>query len=213
MPTRFTRAALRAAALGLGALVSLSACSADVTDPTALEERPQSLLNLLTVSPTAPALATTSTSFYAVAGRGTGVDLWYRPRAGQRDSTKFLEFRLGTNSLAVKPDGSAFAKGDSIRITLTVRDPAHIIIDFLPSGLRFSANDKPKLKLFFSQVDDDVDHDGKVDQHDDELEGKLAIWRQESIGQPWFKMASAVVKDSREVDADLTGFTGYCLSY
>lgn len=210
MTNRTLRAMLRAAAL-----LALAACSAgsDITNPDSLEERPQALLKLLTVSPTAPPLATTSTSFYAVAGRGGGVDLWYRAAAGRRDSTKFLEFRLGSNSLVSRADGSALARGDSIRITLTVRDPLHLIVDFQPSGLRFNVNDRPKLKLFFAQVGDDVDGDGKVDGHDDDVESRLAIWRQEAIGLPWFKISSVVVKDSREVDADLSGFTGYALSY
>ncbi len=209
-----TNRSLRAM-LGAAALLALAACGAgsDITNPDALEERPQALLNLLTVSPTAPPLATTSTSFYAVAGRGGGVDLWYKAALGRRDSTKFLEFRLGSNSLVSRPDGSTLAKGDSILITLTVRDPLHLIVDFQPSGLRFNASDRAKLKLFFSQVSDDVDGDGKVDGHDDDAESRLAIWRQEAIGLPWFRISSVVVKDAREVNADLSGFTGYALSY
>jgi hypothetical protein len=41
----------------------------------------------------------------------------------------------------------------------------------------------------------------------------LSIWRQEAAGQPWLKLVSAVVSDSKRVDADLGGFTGYALAY
>jgi hypothetical protein len=198
-------------ALNCAVVLLLAACSA--SDSTAPEERSSSDLQLLTVAANAPALAVTSTSFYAVRGKGAGVDLWYRARAGQHDSTKFMEFRLNGNSLDKRPDGSTIANGDSVRITVTVVDPVHLIVEFQPSGLRFAANDPARLKMFFSEVGDDLDHNGRVDGDDDNVSQKLSIWRQEAIGQPWVKVASAVVKSSKEVDADLSGFTGYALAY
>lgn len=198
-------------ALYSAAILLLTSCSA--SESTAPEERSSTDLQLLTVAANAPALAVTSTSFYAVRGKGAGVDLWYRARLGQHDSTKFMEFRLNGNSLDKRPDGSTIANGDSVRITVTVVDPVHLIVEFQPSGLRFSAHDPARLKMFFSEVGDDLDHNGRVDNEDDNVSQKLSIWRQESIGQPWFKVASAVVKSSKEVDADLSGFTGYALAY
>ncbi len=196
-------------------ILAIAACGAasDLLEPDALEERPTALLKLLRVSPTAPPLAATTTSFFAVAGRSSGMDIWYRARPGRRDSTRLMEFRLGPNSLGRKPNGSAFSQGDSIRITITVRDPTRIIIDFQPSGLRFAASDPARLKLFFAEVSDDLDDDGKVDADDEAAKRKLAIWRQEALGLSWFRIASAVEVNSREVKADLAGFTGYCLSY
>jgi hypothetical protein len=198
--------------LAAGLALGLAACSS-ASDSTAPEQRPESQLNLLTVTANAPALAVTSVSFYAVKGRNAGADIWYRSLAGQHDSTKFLEFRLGGASLDRRPDGTAIAAGDSVLITVTVTDPLHLIVQFQPSGLTFSANDPAKLRLFFGECGDDLDHNGRVDTNDDSVEQRLSIWRQEAPGQPWFKLSSAVATDSKRVDADLTGFTGYALAY
>lgn len=197
--------------LASGLTLAVVACSG--ADSLAPEQRAESQLKLLTVAPDAPALATTSVSFYAVKSKNVELDLWYRPRAGQRDSTKFLEFRLGGASLDRRPDGSIIANGDSVRITLTVTDPTHLIIQFQPSGLTFSSKDPARLRMFFGASGDDLDHDGKVDAEDGAIQQRLSIWRQEASGLPWFKLSSAVVSESKRVDADLAGFTGYALAY
>lgn len=186
-------------------------CSA--ADTTAPEQRPPDGLRLLTVAADAPALATTVTSFYAVRGKNAGVDLWYRAKPGRSDSTKFLEFRLANSSLDRRPDGTAIADGDSVLITLTVIDAAHLIVDFQPSGLRFSTKDPAKLKIFFTQCGEDLDGNGKVDSEDDAIQQQLSIWRRESLTAPWFKVSSLVVKNNKEVDADIGGFTGYAAAY
>jgi hypothetical protein len=207
MTTPFIRRCLAASAV-----IALSACSS-ASDSLAPEERVESLLKLLTVTSDAPPLVASTMSFYAVKGKNAGADIWYRPRAGQRDSTKFVEFRLGGNSLDRRPDGTPIADGDSVRITVTVVDPVHLLLVFQPSGLTFSSKDPARLRMFFSEVGDDLDHDGRVDSHDDDVKEKLSIWRQEIPGLPWYKVASAVVKDDKRVDADLAGFTGYALAY
>jgi hypothetical protein len=192
-------------------IVLVGACS--TADTLAPEERQPSDLKLLTVPGDAPPLAATTVSFWAVRGRGADVELWYRARPGRRDSSRFLEFKLNGNSLDRRPDGSLIAQGDSVRITLTVRDPLHLIVDFEPSGLRFTSKDPARLRMYFAEVGDDLDHDGHVGSEDDDIERRLSIWRQEAVGLPWIKTASVTVKESREVDADLSGFTGYALSY
>ena len=204
--SRITRAV--AASLALAAI----ACSS-ASDSIGPDERPESQLKLLRVASDAPPLATSTVSFYAVRGKNAEAVIWYRPRAGQRDSTKFLQFRLGGASLDRRPDGSIIADGDSVRITVTVTDPIRLIVQFQPSGLRFSAKDPARLEMFFGAVGADLDDDGKVDGSDDVIAQQLSIWRQEAPGQPWFKLASAVLKDAREVEADLSGFTGYALAY
>jgi hypothetical protein len=199
-------------ALLCAASLLLASCSAS-SDSTAPDQRAPSDLRLLQVAAGAPPLATTSVSFYAVRGRNTDVDLWYRARAGQRDSSKFLEFRLAGSSLDRRPDGSVIAEGDSVRITLTVTDPTRLVIDFQPSGLKFTAKDPARLRMRFAECGDDLNRDGKVDGDDDSVTQRLSIWRREASDQPWFKVSSAVVKSSREVDADLGGFTGYAIAY
>ncbi len=201
----------RCVALAFAAALSIPGCNN--SDITGTEQRPVDGLKFLTVLAGAPPLATTVTSFYAVRGRNTGVDIWYRAKPGSRDSSKFLEFRLENTSLDRRPNGTPFADGDSVRITLTVTDASHLVVDFQPSGLRFSAKNPARLKMFFSEVGDDLDGDGKVDGGDDAIEQQLSIWRQETVGAPWFKVSSAVVKSNKEVEANIGGFTGYAAAY
>jgi hypothetical protein len=198
-------------ALMLCGTAAIAACGSDSV--TAPEERPASELRLLTVASTAPPLATTTTSFWAVKGKNAGVDLWYHALPGQRDSTKFHEFRMGGSTLDRRPDGSVIAQGDSVLITLTVVSPTNLIVDFQPSGLKFSANDPAKLKMFFASCGDDLDRDGQVTSSDDAIEQQLSIWRQEAPTAPWIKVSSLVVKDNKEIDAELGGFTGYAIAY
>lgn len=167
----------------------------------------------LTAAPDAPPLSNTHASFYAVKGRNAGVDMWYQARPGTSDSTKFLEFRLGGASLDRRPDGTTIAEGDSVLITVDVIDPGHFIIAFQPSGLTFSAIDAPRLKMFFGASGPDLNRDGRVDSEDDALEQQLSVWRQEVANEPWIKVASAVVKEMKVVEAQLAGFTGYALMY
>jgi hypothetical protein len=168
---------------------------------------------LLTASSSYPALATTQVSFWAVKGRNAGADIWYRPRSGQSDSTKFVEFRMGGASLDRRPDGSVIAQGDSVLITLTVSDPTHLIVNYQPSGLQFSATDQPTLKMYYVACGDDLNYDGVVDATDDQIQSQLRIWRQEAPELPWTVMSGSVVKSLKEVDAKLSGFTGYAISY
>ena len=203
----------RLPALGLAA-VSLAALSCtDTTAPDGVNERAATDLRLLAAPYGTPPLATTQTSFYAVKGTVTGTDIWYRPRAGRTDSTKFLEFRLGTASLDRRPDGTLIAPGDSVLITLTVTDPTHFIIDLQPSGLVFAANDQPRLKISFAACGDDLNYDGKVDAADATMQASLNVWRQEAPFQNWFKLSSTVTASVKEVDTQLSGFTGYALMY
>jgi hypothetical protein len=199
-------------ALLIVALATGLSCT-ESTAPDAETERAPTDLRLLAAPHSAPPLAATQASFYAVKGRSTGVDIWYRPAAGRSDSTKYLEFRVGSNSLDRRPDGSPIAAGDSVLISLIVTDPTHFIVEFQPSGLKFSAGDQPTLKISFAACGDDLNYDGKIDDTDAAMLSSLALWRQEGPFQPWFKMTSSVTASLKEINAQLGGFTGYAIEY
>jgi hypothetical protein len=55
--------------------------------------------------------------------------------------------------------------------------------------------------------------DGDIDADDRRAEPLLAVWRQEAPGQPWLKLTSNVEIELDEIEADLTGFSGYALAY
>jgi hypothetical protein len=185
----------------------------DSTSPDPSDTRDPNDLRLLSVPYGTPSLAKTQVSFYAVQGRAGGVDIWYHAKPGTTDSTTFLEFRVGPSSLATRPDGSTIAAGDSVLITVTVTDQSHFLVDFQPSGLKFSATDQPTLKISFAACGEDLNYDHVVDAKDQEIMNSLSFWRQEMPFQPWHKVSSTLEATVKEVDAQLGGFTGYALMF
>jgi len=203
----------RIASLCLAAVAASALSCTDSTSPDPTDTRDPTDLRLLTAPYGTPSLAKTQVSFYAVQGKAGGVDIWYHAKPGAADSLKFLEFRVGAGSLATRPDGSTIAAGDSVLITLTVTDQTHFIIDFQPSGLKFSASDQPTLKISFAACGEDLNYDGVVDSYDQTIMTNLSFWRQESPFQPWSKVSSIVEQNIKQVSAQLGGFTGYALEY
>lgn len=193
-----------AAALG----ILLAGCT-DSSGPT--EQRFD--LNFLRPAVSAPPVANPVVSFYAKKGKDAEAIMWYRKRSDRPDSTEFLRFRLEDNSLLARPDGSAFAVGDSILITITLADPQRLIIDMQPSGLRFSPVKPAELKLSFEEADEDINDDGSVDEEDGAIVGQFAIWKRERAGDPWVKLSSIVEVGTHEVKAFINGFTGYAIAW
>lgn len=170
-------------------------------------------LNFLRPALGAPPIADTMVSFWAKRGEDREVRLRYASRPGSTEMEDFLRFSVPAAALDRRPDGSVFAVGDSVLITVRVVDPVRMVVDFQPSGLRFSAKSPARLRIEYGEADDDIDGDGDVDDRDSSLETQLTIWRQETPGQLWYKMASAVFEDLEEVEADVFGFTGYAIAY
>ncbi len=205
------------AGLVLAAVLVMACASSDPApvgpgpDPAPV---PQAQLNFL--RPVSGAtLRTDSVSFWAVRGENREVEMYYRPRTGSTDSVRFLRFRVRDNSLLRRPDGSAFANRDSVRITIRVLDFSKLITQFAPSGLVFSDVRPAELRLDFGNSDDDYNRDGVVNEVDANIIPTFAIWKQEAVGQPWFKLTSAVEVSGtlREVKADVTSFTNHAVAW
>ncbi len=210
----------RARYIGMLAIIVMAACSSsDVGGPgtpTPTVPTPgttSTQVNLLTAATGAPAIANPVVQFYAVAGVDQEVFMYYKARASGRDSTVFLRFRVPKRALLARPNGTPFATGDSIQITITLLDPVHLEVGFEPSGLTFSPSDPARLKLSFLEADEDLNHDGKVDGNDATIQGLLAIWKRESASQPWMKLTTIVSTGTHEVEADVTGFTSYAIAW
>lgn len=210
----------RARCIGMLAMIVMAACStSDVggpSTPTPAVPTPgttSTQVNLLTAAAGAPAIANPVVQFYARSGEDREVFMYYRARASGRDSTVFLRFRVPKRALLARPNGTPFASGDSIQITITLLDPVHLEVGFEPSGLSFSTSDPARLKLSFLEVDEDLNHDGKVDGSDTTIQGLLAIWKRESSSQPWTKLTTIVSTGTHEVEADVTGFTSYAIAW
>ena len=98
-------------------------------------------------------------------------------------------------------------------ITVSVIDLANLIVDFQPSGLRFRADEPARLKFKFAETDDDLDEDGDVDAEDQLHETELAIWKRESVGDPWVRLSSNLEVELDQIEADILGFTNYAIAY
>jgi hypothetical protein len=186
-------------------LAGLVGCS-DSTAPTNVE-KPASDLHFLHLSASAPALQATTVAFYAKKGEDREI------RVRFQNGEDYLRFRVFANSLTQRPDGSAFATGDSILITITITDPTKLAADFQPAGLKFSASNPARLQFEFGESDKDLNGDGAVNATDAALVPLISTWRQEAATAPWVKVSSIVEVEINEVQADITGFTGYALAY
>lgn len=206
--------------MGLGLIALLAAgCGGDTTAPsdggnTDTQPVPQSQLTFLRPA-TNVVLSKDSAVFWAKSGDDREVAMYYRPTAGSTDSVRFLRFRVRKEALLTRPDGSAFANGDSIKITIRILDFGKLITEFSPSGLKFSASKPAELRLDFRNANQDFNNDGAVNASDTALVANFAIWKQEAVNQPWFKLTSAVEVSSNfsEVKADITSFTNHAIAY
>lgn len=206
----------RSIALALGTLLMASCESSGTTPltPGGGEPVPQAQLNFLRPA-AGNALRTDSVSFWAVKGQNREIAMYYRPIAGSTDSVRFLRFRVRDETLLRRPNGVAFLAGDSVRITIRILDLSKLITQFEPSGLVFNAQRPAELRLDFSNADKDFNRDGVVNQGDQNAIASFAIWKQEAVGQPWFKLSSLVEISGNlsEVKADLVSFTSYAIAY
>lgn len=151
-------------------------------------------------------------SFWAVAGEHRELVLRYEPDEPGEEAEEFLELDVPANALLRRPDGTAFEEGDSIRITVRVDDAARFLFRFEPSGLVFDPDHAAELEVTYRRAGDDLDDDGDVDDDDREFERDLRLWRQESPGDPWEPLGTLQLEELDEVEADITGFTGFALA-
>lgn len=190
--------------IGIIALAALAACGGDSTSPTPIIKQ-TSDLHFLRLSATAPQLQSTVVSFYAVKGQDSEI------RVRFQNGEDYLRFRVFANSLQLRPDGTPIATGDSILITITITDPTKLQADFQPAGLKFSS--PARLQFEFAEADKDLNGDGVVNATDTSLIPQISTWRQEVAGGEWLKVSSIVEIEINEVQADISGFSGYALAY
>jgi hypothetical protein len=180
-------------------LLALAACS-DSSGP--VESRPPADLTILRLSPTAPPLLETSTTFTACGGQGAEGRLFFNDGNGG-EGEEFARLTLDNNTLLAKPDGTPFAPGECIQITMALDDPAQVLVRLEPSGLRFNPAKPAQLKIEYDQAEG----------VDSTIEAQIAIWRQEAPGDPFVRIGSAVIENLKEVQANLLGFSRYALAY
>ena len=202
------RARLIVAALAVSVL-SCSDSSAPNGDETS---KPASELTVVRLRGDSPPLFNPEMSFYAVRGQNREARLFFDDGQG-RAGDEYLRLLVDAASLLAYPDGTKFADGDSVLITIRVVDPARSLFELEPSGLQFSPQDPARVRIRYQRVDTDLNADGKVDVADVQLESSLAIWRQETLGDPFVRLGTVLLKDLDEAEATLEGFSRYALAY
>jgi hypothetical protein len=208
----------RSDAMPLRRLIALSlafvlACS-DSGGPDDDNTRPPSDLTILRLSENSPPLFNPEVSFYAVKGDNREIRIFFEEEDDPGEAgDEYLRLEIDADALLAYPDGTPFAEDDSVLITIRVVDPARLLFEFEPAGLTFEPDRPAELKIHYDKADDDLDEDGDVDLDDEALELTLAIWRQESEGDPFVRLGSLVIDDLEEIDAELEGFSRYALAY
>lgn len=211
---------LRPLVLSLAVVGGVAACSADrVAGPDAAtlaaprrSEAP-SAPQFLRPAADAPTIANPVVQFWATRGVDRTAEMYYHAVPGARDSVVFFSLRFRARSLWKRPDGTLFADGDSILVTLTLVDAQRGIVDCQPSGLRFEPGRPVRLKMSFAEADGDVNHDGLVNATDSAITRTFAVWRKEAPADPWQRLASTVSIGAHEVETDIGGFTGYAIAW
>ena len=116
-------------------------------------------------------------------------------------------------SLLRRPDGTLFAKGDSIQITTSI-DTTRLVVRFEPTGLVFDNLFPAQLKIWYSGANRDFDGNGVVDAADSYIEqALLGVRVQEYASDPWTTVSAIKTLSSKLFTANLRHFSGYAVSW
>ena len=190
-----------------GAAVSCSDSSSPPDD-----SKPPSELSVIHVAPTSTPLFNTTVSFYAKRGENSEGSISFQDASGG-EGEEYVRLRIDANTLLARPDNTPILPGDSVLITLSVVNPAEMLFDLQPTGLKFNPADPAELKIHYDHAGGDLNDDGVSDTRDDTIERTLAIWRQERLTDPFVRLTSVLTVETDEAEAELTGFSRYALAY
>lgn len=198
-------------ALALAATSFAVACDDDPAGPSPGDQKSETELTFVRFDTAAFRNVPLEASFWAVRGEDRELEMRSAPTPDDEDGEKFLELEIEEETLLRRPDGTPFAEGDSVLITVTLDPTGRFLFDFQPSGLVFNPEEPADLKIRYVLGDDDYDDDGDVDGDDLAFEALLAIWQRESSSDPFVRLETFEIDDD-ELEADLLGFTGFALA-
>jgi hypothetical protein len=194
------------------AMLTLSSgCSDGATGPIPGEVKSESELTFVRFATETLGTIPLQASFWAVRGQDRELEMRSLPTPGDDDGEKFLELEIDDETLLRRPDGTAFAEGDSVLITVSVDPGGRFLFDFQPAGLVFNPAEPAELKIRYVLADADYDGDGDVDEDDRDFESLLSIWRRDDAASPFVRLPSLEI-DEDELKADLGGFSGFALA-
>jgi hypothetical protein len=202
---------IRPIILLLAGLLAGTACS-DSTSPGDTS-KPPAAFKPIRLDQTSPPIWEPEQSFYAVKGEDRELRISFQDASGTGEGEEFLRLRVRPGSLLARPDGSPIAEGDSVLITVRIVDAANILFEMEPTGLTFSQSEPAELKIHYNHADHDFNEDGTINAADAEIQGALAIWRQETLSDPFLRLGSVNEVTLEEINADIFGFSRYAISY
>jgi hypothetical protein len=201
----------------LAAAVLAAACADSATSSGG--GTPPSALSFLRLASTAPPLCADSTGAWFIKnGEDKTIQLVF-PESGQLadcaagPTEEFASLLVKKMSLLRRPNGTLVSDGDSVFISLKWVGSDSILFEFQPTGLLFDPAVPPELKIHYTEAGDDLNHDGRVDEEDADIETRLDIWRQERPGDPFFRVGTGKIEDQNEIEAKLNGFSRFALAY
>ena len=192
-------------------LAAVAACGGDPTPPGGGQVLTADL-QFITPAPTARPLVAQTVSFWAKKGDDREGRLYRAGGTGGEDDD-FVRLRIRDETLRARPNGTPFAEGDSILITLTVIDPVNLLVEMSPSGLTFNPARPAELKFHFDEASDDLNRDGAITTEDNTLKTALQIWKREAPGEPWVAINGTLKIEVDEIEANLLSFTTYAVAY
>jgi len=185
---------------------ALASCDGSPAGPSQL---PEGELVFVRAAAGAPPLAVSQVQVWAKAGEGRRIEIPYA-KVGEYGGDKCLEFTIPGDGLLTRPDGTPFARGDSVLITIRVVDPNAFNFEFSPSGLRFSDKHPAELRISYKWANLDLNGDGRVDDRDRSF--GFDIWKQETPASQWIRISTSRDSNVEELRANIFGFTRYAMA-
>jgi hypothetical protein len=174
---------------------------------------PRATVNVVLQDSTYKPLLSAKGSFYAKVGENREVRLVYQGALPTDSGAEFLRFEVPFDGLDRKPDGSTFAAGDSILITVTVVDPKKFLFAFAPAGLQFNQNDPARLKVEYRYANHDYNGDGVINTADSAIQSQLDIWKNDPPSTMWFKQGGVNFESLEELDGNVFSFSQFAIAW
>lgn len=194
------------------AALALLACSSSDA-PNTPPPVPTGQLHFVAQDTAGPPLYTDTASLLFTAGQSADIRIYYTDTTNGGPGEEFLRFEVPGDGLFLKPDGTPFNPGDTVRISITVVDSTTFLFDFQPAGLRFSPEHPAALKVEYVHSDHDYDHDGTITSADSTIHGQLDIWKNDPPSTLWFKQGSVNFETFEELDAKIFSFSQYAVAW
>jgi len=195
----------------LPALLAGAAACSDSGEPNG-DTRPPSELNVVQVAPSSTPLLNATARLYAKRGEDREAQIFFQDESGGQGD-EYVRLEVDAGSLLATPDGSPILPGDSVLIQVSVVDPAEMLFDLEPTGLKFNPVAPARLTITYAHAGGDLNHDGVSDGRDGSIERTLSIWREESLTDPFVRLSTVLTTDTDEAEAELTGLSRYAIAY